>query len=72
VSEIEIFFDNDFNASIDQNYSKAFLMTFKSFTTLDELFDLLVERFRIQPPQGLSGLELKQWINKKRNLVQFR
>ncbi|KAF5381236.1 hypothetical protein D9757_007853 [Collybiopsis confluens] len=56
----------------DPNFTKAFLMTFKSFTTLDGLFDLLVHRFRIQPPSGLSVLELRQWTSKKKNIVQFR
>ncbi|KAJ3888721.1 ras guanine nucleotide exchange factor domain-containing protein [Lentinula edodes] len=56
----------------DPNYSKAFLMTFKSFTTLNDLFDLLVERFRIQPPSGLATLQLRQWTSRKRNIVQFR
>ena len=57
---------------VDPNYTKAFLMTFKSFTTLDELFDLLVQRFKIQPPRDLAPLELRQWISKKKNIVQFR
>ncbi|THV03833.1 ras GEF [Dendrothele bispora CBS 962.96] len=56
----------------DPNYVKAFLMTFKSFTTLDELFDHLVARFRIQPPPKLTPDELEEWTNKKKNLVQFR
>ncbi|KIK59298.1 hypothetical protein GYMLUDRAFT_44664 [Collybiopsis luxurians FD-317 M1] len=56
----------------DPNYTKAFLMTFKSFTTLDELFDLLVQRFKIQPPRDLAPLELRQWTSKKKNIVQFR
>ncbi|GAW04872.1 cell division control protein [Lentinula edodes] len=56
----------------DPNYSKAFLMTFKSFTTLNDLFDLLVERCRIQPPSGLATLQLRQWTSRKRNIVQFR
>ncbi|KAJ3793863.1 ras guanine nucleotide exchange factor domain-containing protein, partial [Lentinula aff. detonsa] len=56
----------------DPNYFKAFLMTFKSFTTLDELFDLLVERFRIDPPPGLTPLQLRSWTSRKKNIVQFR
>ncbi|KAJ3994354.1 ras guanine nucleotide exchange factor domain-containing protein [Lentinula boryana] len=56
----------------DPNYFKAFLMTFKSFTTLDDLFDLLVERFRIEPPLGLTPLQLRSWTSRKKNIVQFR
>lgn len=47
-------------------------MTFKSFTTLNELFDHLVQRFRIQPPEGLSPADLKLWNLKKKSIVQFR
>ncbi|KAK7056677.1 cell division cycle-related protein [Paramarasmius palmivorus] len=56
----------------DPNYSKAFLMTFKSFTTLDELFDCLVERFRIQPPPKLMPPETEQWVKMKQKIVQAR
>ncbi|KAK1230653.1 cell division cycle- protein [Marasmius sp. AFHP31] len=56
----------------DPHYSKAFLMTFKSFTTLDELFDTLVERFRIQPPPKLDADEHKLWVQMKQKLVQAR
>ncbi|KAF5345546.1 hypothetical protein D9758_012020 [Tetrapyrgos nigripes] len=56
----------------DPNFSKSFLMTFKSFTTLDELFDLLVTRFRIQPPSKLTAEELEEWMKKKKYIVQFR
>ncbi|KAJ4477112.1 hypothetical protein C8R41DRAFT_523360 [Lentinula lateritia] len=54
------------------NHSKAILMTFKSFTSLNDLFDLLAERFRIQPPPGPATLQLRQWTSRKRNIVQFR
>ncbi|KAJ3929563.1 MAG: hypothetical protein NXY57DRAFT_1016147, partial [Lentinula lateritia] len=47
-------------------------MTFKSFTSLNDLFDLLAERFRIQPPPGPATLQLRQWTSRKRNIVQFR
>ncbi|KAL0573470.1 cell division cycle-related protein [Marasmius crinis-equi] len=56
----------------DPHYSKAFLMTFKSFTTLDELFDLLVDRFRIQPPPKLAPPEHEQWVKMKQKIVQAR
>ncbi|KAI3619147.1 cell division control protein [Moniliophthora roreri] len=38
----------------DPDYSKVFLATFKSFTTLDELFKLLVDRFQVQQSLGLT------------------
>ncbi|KAI0036552.1 ras guanine nucleotide exchange factor domain-containing protein [Vararia minispora EC-137] len=54
------------------SYSRTFLMTFKSFTDLDTLFDLLVQRLFIQPPSGLTATELKDWKVRKQNIIQTR
>ncbi|KAI6005367.1 ras guanine nucleotide exchange factor domain-containing protein [Pisolithus marmoratus] len=56
----------------DPNFIKTFLMTYKSFTTLDELFDLLVKRFYIQPPEGLIPSELEEWRRLKQHIIQTR
>ncbi|CAA7261462.1 unnamed protein product [Cyclocybe aegerita] len=56
----------------DTTFTRAFLMTYKSFTTLDELFDLLVARFRIQPPDGLTPPELEEWGKLKQHVIQMR
>lgn len=47
-------------------------MTYKSFTTLNELFDLLVQRFYIQPPEGLKPVELDEWKKEKQMVIQMR
>jgi son of sevenless-like protein len=54
------------------SYSKTFLMTFKSFTELDALFDLLVQRFWIAPPDGLTPQEFDEWKTRKRDLIRTR
>jgi son of sevenless-like protein len=56
----------------DPKFSKAFLMTYKTFTTLDELFRLLVERFWIQPPEGLNSTELVEWRKLKQQIIRIR
>ncbi|KDR82605.1 hypothetical protein GALMADRAFT_238008 [Galerina marginata CBS 339.88] len=56
----------------DTSFSKAFLMTYKSFATLDELFDLLVARFRIQPPENLTQSEKEEWSKLKQHVIQMR
>ncbi|KAF8237166.1 ras GEF [Tricholoma matsutake] len=53
-------------------YTKAFLMTYKSFTTVDELFDLLVERFRIQLPANMTTSERDNWAKHKQHIIQTR
>jgi len=57
---------------IDPTFIKTFLMTYKSFTTLDELFDLLVQRFWIQPPADLTAPELAEWKKLKQHVIQMR
>jgi son of sevenless len=48
-------------------------MTYKSFTTLDELFDLLVQRFWIKPPpQLVVAKELEEWAKLKQHVIQMR
>jgi son of sevenless-like protein len=47
-------------------------MTFKSFTTVEELTELLIERFRIQPPEGLTPAELDEWSKLKQKVIQIR
>ncbi|KAG7443000.1 ras GEF [Guyanagaster necrorhizus] len=56
----------------DRAFIKAFMMTFKSFTTVDTLFDLLVRRFRIQPPPDLNPKELENWATLKQRVIQMR
>lgn len=47
-------------------------MTYKSFTALDELFDLLVRRFYIQPPSNLAPAEFEEWKKLKQYIIQMR
>ncbi|KII89445.1 hypothetical protein PLICRDRAFT_41098 [Plicaturopsis crispa FD-325 SS-3] len=56
----------------DPNFNNVFLTTFKSFMTLDELFNLLVARFRISPPDNLKPKELEEWRKLKQHIVQIR
>lgn len=56
----------------DPTFIKTFLMTYKSFTTLDELFDHLVRRFSIRTPEGLSPSEAEEWRKLKQHIIQMR
>ncbi|KAI0667585.1 ras GEF [Trametes maxima] len=53
-------------------FNKNFLMTFKSFMTVDELFDLLAKRFWVQPPPGLKPQELEEWTRMKQQVIRMR
>ena len=48
------------------------MITFKSFMTLDELFELLVQRFWIQAPESLSPQELEEWTKQKQVMIRLR
>ncbi|KIJ14919.1 hypothetical protein PAXINDRAFT_115260 [Paxillus involutus ATCC 200175] len=58
--------------SADPKFTRAFLMTFKSFMTLGDLFDHLVNRFWIQPPPNLDSQELGEWKHYKQNIIRIR
>lgn len=36
-------------------------MTFRTFTTADELFDMLVETYRMDHPKDLATAEFEEW-----------
>ncbi|KAJ7366609.1 ras guanine nucleotide exchange factor domain-containing protein [Mycena albidolilacea] len=52
----------------DQTFFNSFLMTFKSFMTLDDLFNLLVQRFWIQPPSEMAQSEREDWLKRKHDI----
>ncbi|QIW94978.1 hypothetical protein AMS68_000496 [Peltaster fructicola] len=57
---------------LDSPFNNTFLLTYKSFTSAAELFDLLVKRWTIQPPPGLAGADLQMWVDKKQKPIRFR
>ncbi|KAL9099811.1 MAG: hypothetical protein Q9163_004734 [Psora crenata] len=57
---------------LDSPFNNTFLLTYRSFTTASELFELLVKRFSIQPPRGISENDYKVWVDKKQKPIRFR
>ncbi|KAI1340578.1 ras guanine nucleotide exchange factor domain-containing protein [Xylariaceae sp. FL0016] len=57
---------------LDSNFNNTFLLTYRSFTTAQELFKLLVNRFSIQPPEGLNNSDYDMWRERKQKPVRFR
>ncbi|KAI2612411.1 ras GEF [Hypoxylon fragiforme] len=56
----------------DFSFNNTFLLTYRSFTTARELFELLVKRYNIQPPEGLSNGDYEMWRDRKQKLIRFR
>jgi son of sevenless-like protein len=57
---------------LDSSFNNTFLLTYRSFTSARELFELLVKRFGIQPPEGLSQADFEAWRDRKQKLIRFR
>lgn len=56
----------------DALFIDTFMLTFKSFATPDEVLDLLIQRFFLQPPDGLNDAQFNLWAEKKQKVVQLR
>ena len=56
----------------DTTFNTTFLLTYRSFTSAAELFQLLVERFNLQAPNGLTRDEYMMWEDQKQKPVRFR
>ena len=56
----------------DSDFKDTFLLTYRSFTTATELFDLLVKRFSIQPPPSIKQEDYKMWVEKKQRPIRLR
>ncbi|KAH9980235.1 ras guanine nucleotide exchange factor domain-containing protein [Lactifluus volemus] len=56
----------------DMSFTKTFLLTYKSFTDVEMLFNLLKERFWIKPPESLTATELEDWTKHKQHIIRMR
>ena len=57
---------------LDTFFNKTFLLTYRSFTTANELFEMFVRRFTIQPPQGITPSDFQTWADQKQKLIRVR
>ncbi|PHH72646.1 hypothetical protein CDD82_5861 [Ophiocordyceps australis] len=57
---------------LDSSFNTTFLLTYRSFTSGRELFELLVKRFGIQPPDGLIQSDYETWRDRKQKPIRFR
>ncbi|KAM5535086.1 hypothetical protein V8D89_011314 [Ganoderma adspersum] len=56
----------------DTTFIKNFLITFKSFMTVDDLFELLTKRYWVSPPPNLKPTELEEWTRLKLQVIRMR
>ena len=57
---------------LDSNFNNTFLLTYRSFTSARELFELLVKRFQVQPPEGMPAGDFETWRDRKQKPIRFR
>lgn len=57
---------------LDSSFNNTFLLTYRSFTTARELFEFLVKRFQIQPPEGMANADYEIWRDRKQSPIRFR
>lgn len=57
---------------LDAAFNHVFLLTYRSFMTSVDLFEMLMERFYIQPPEGLTQAEYQIWLSQKKKITQVR
>lgn len=57
---------------LDSSFNNTFLLTYRSFTTARELFEFLVRRFQIQPPEGMAQGDYEIWRDRKQKPIRFR
>ncbi|EDK43987.1 cell division control protein 25 [Lodderomyces elongisporus NRRL YB-4239] len=56
----------------DSNFNANFLLTFSTMMSLGELIMLLIVRFDVGPPEGLSFEEYNTWISRKQSPIRLR
>ncbi|CZT52089.1 related to cell division control protein 25 (GDP/GTP exchange factor) [Rhynchosporium secalis] len=57
---------------LESSFNNTFLLTYRSFTSARELFELLVKRFQIQPPEGMVQSDYDIWRDRKQKPIRFR
>ncbi|KAL5332356.1 ras guanine nucleotide exchange factor domain-containing protein [Aspergillus crustosus] len=56
----------------DPSFNSTFLLTYRSFTSAAELFEMIMQRFNIQPPFSLNADEMQMWVDRKQKPIRFR
>ena len=57
---------------LDTDFNDTFLLNYRSFTSAPELVEMLMRRWSIQPPLGLSQDEFRLWVDRKQKLIRIR
>ncbi|KAH0586264.1 Cell division control protein 25 [Termitomyces sp. J132] len=57
---------------VDSAFSAVFFLTFRLFSSPEELVKTIIARYNIQPPQGISDTDIQCWQQRKGVPVRLR
>jgi hypothetical protein len=57
---------------IDSRSANVFALTWKNFATVDQVLDVLTERFNVGAPAHLTSSELQDWEYGEKIVVRLR
>lgn len=60
------------HTAADTAYFQAFMLTYRSFVTTDELVEHLIRRYHVEPPADLNEEQLKEWRLRKMTPIRLR
>lgn len=60
------------HTAADTAYFQAFMLTYRSFVTTDELVEHLIRRYHVEPPPDLNDEQLKEWKLRKMTPIRLR
>lgn len=56
---------------LDPKFTTTFVYTYRSFTTAETFIGLLMDRFKIEPPEDMDEVMFRQWQEEKRKPIQL-
>ncbi|OBA24093.1 cell division control protein 25 [Metschnikowia bicuspidata var. bicuspidata NRRL YB-4993] len=60
------------HSTLDNAFNTIFLISFATIMSISELLDLLIQRFQIEAPEGLSYEEYLQWTQMKQDRIRLK
>lgn len=60
------------HTSSDTAFFQAFLLTYRSFVSTDDLVELLLERYHVEAPTDLTEEQMKEWKLRKQTPIRLR
>ncbi|KAJ8141377.1 hypothetical protein OY671_005455 [Metschnikowia pulcherrima] len=60
------------HSTFDNAFNTVFMISFATMMSISDLLELLIQRFQIEAPEGLSYEEYLQWSQQKQNRIRLK